>query len=456
MNKKEKLYKYQIQNMINIIKCIKNNGTVLDASDTGTGKTYTAVATCKELNLNPIVVCPKAVMRTWYKVCEYFDVKPFFIVNYETLKYGKYYVHNKRKKCPYIFYDKSVEEKTRDIYRWKFKNKDRKKIIFIFDEVHKCTNFNTFNGLLLLSAKDTQIPLIILSATLADSPNKMKMFSYILNFIDKTTVKEQKISFDNYLNIIDKWLYRDNTPMIRIHNLLYPDRATRMRIDGLGDLFPETQISAVPYNMGEKEEQMIQKEYDKIADLLEELKEKKTKDKGGILVAILRARQKIELLKIPTFIELTKDFLEENKSVVIFVNFTATLKILSEMLNTKCLIYGEQTDDQRQNNIDNFQENIERIIICNISAGGVGVSLHDLYGNHMRVSLISPCFSSIDLKQALGRIHRAGGKTKSIQRIIYTANTIEEQIADKLQIKLKDLNSLNNGDLDLTNVVFER
>jgi len=59
------------------------------------------------------------------------------------------------------------------------------------------------------------------------------------------------------------------------------------------------------------------------------------------------------------------------------------------------------------------------------------------------------------LVQALGRIHRAGGKTKSLQRIIYVANTVEERIAEKLKIKLKNINSINNGDLDLTNIEFE-
>lgn len=60
------------------------------------------------------------------------------------------------------------------------------------------------------------------------------------------------------------------------------------------------------------------------------------------------------------------------------------------------------------------------------------------------------------MTQALGRIHRAGGMSKSLQRIIYAANTVEEKIADKLQKKLKDMNDINNGDLDLTNIVFEK
>ena len=95
------------------------------------------------------------------------------------------------------------------------------------------------------------------------------------------------------------------------------------------------------------------------------------------------------------------------------------------------------------------------IIICNIKAGGIGISLHDTIGNHPRVSLISPTWSSIDLVQALGRIHRAGGKSKSLQRIIYTADTIEERIADKLKNKLLNINSINNGDLDLTSIEFD-
>ena len=101
-------------------------------------------------------------------------------------------------------------------------------------------------------------------------------------------------------------------------------------------------------------------------------------------------------------------------------------------------------------------ENKSKIIICNIKAGGVGISLHDKTGERPRASLISPTWSSIDLQQALGRIHRAGGKSKSLQRILYVANTIEEKIADKIKDKLKNINTLNNGDLDLTNITYER
>jgi SNF2 family DNA or RNA helicase len=182
---------------------------------------------------------------------------------------------------------------------------------------------------------------------------------------------------------------------------------------------------------------------------MEELKGKVAKDRGNILVKVLRAQQKIELLKIPTFVELANEYLSQGFNVVIFVNFTQTLNSLSKLLLTKCLIYGEQTDTERQFNIEEFQSDRQRIIICNIKAGGVGISLHDINGQYKRVSLISPCWSAIDLTQALGRIHRAGAKSKALQRIIYCDNTIENNIADKLRIKLGNLQSINNGDLSI-------
>lgn len=444
------LLSYQTNNTENIIRILNNNHSVLDASDTGTGKTYTAVASCVSLNLKPLVICPKAVISTWKKVCDIFKVEPFFIVNYETIKNMKYYnKNNNRIKCPYLSYNSETKQ-----YKW---DKIPDDVVFIFDEAHRCSSLATDNGKLLLSVKEsTSNKIMILSATIADHPEKFKIFFYILNFIDVEHVKNAKIDFKKYMNIVESWIMRDAKPMVRIFNMLYPNRATRMSIDVLGNLFPETQITAIPYSMGNDRESEIEKEYEIIDKALNSLQKKKEKDKKNPLVIILRAQQRIELLKVPTFVELTNEFLYHGYSVVIFVNFTQTLESLSKLLFTTCLIYGQQTDEERQNNIHNFQENVERLIICNIKAGGVGISLHDIHGGHKRVSIISPCWSAIDLTQALGRIHRSGGKSKSLQRIIYTANTVEEQIADKIQIKLKNLQSINDGDLDMSNIVFDR
>ena len=43
---KHKLLEFQIQHVDNIVRIVRANTCVLDASDTGTGKTFTAMAAC--------------------------------------------------------------------------------------------------------------------------------------------------------------------------------------------------------------------------------------------------------------------------------------------------------------------------------------------------------------------------------------------------------------------------
>lgn len=434
------LLSYQRNHTERLIEILQKNNSVFDGSDTGTGKTYAAIATAKYLNLSPIIICPKSIISTWSRIAKEFGVKPILVTNYEALRMG-----NKRNTLI------TVRQKPDYQVTW---NVQELNTMFIFDEAHRCRHLGTMNSYLLLSAKETNKPIMALSATIADTPQNFKIFTYILNFIDPEQVKKEKINRDQYFRIMDRWLDRDPKPMVKIHGFLYPDRASRIRIDDLGNLFPETQITANPYSLDKQRADSIEKEYKTIALELEIIADKKIKDKKNPLVVLLRSHQRIELLKVPIFVELANDLLTNGYSVVIFVNFTQTLKTLCKLLHTNIVIYGEQTGQEREKNINLFQTNKTKIIICNIMAGGVGISLHDLQGGHPRASLISPTWSSTHLTQALGRIHRAGGKTKSLQRIIYAANTVEESISEKVRNKLRDLNSINNGDLDLTNIQF--
>ena len=123
--------------------------------------------------------------------------------------------------------------------------------------------------------------------------------------------------------------------------------------------------------------------------------------------------------------------------------------MLSNLLDTKCVIHGKQTFEERKDNIRRFQKNQDKIIICNICAGGQSINLNDIHGDHPRISLIVPSYSSTQLVQALGRIHRAGSKTPATHRIIFCSNTVEEHIAKKLKEKVNNLASLNDNDLGI-------
>jgi SNF2 family DNA or RNA helicase len=187
---------------------------------------------------------------------------------------------------------------------------------------------------------------------------------------------------------------------------------------------------------------------------LSKLKSKiKKEKKDGIneLTAILRARQSVELTKVPLFVEMIEESLENGMSVVVFLNFTETIHALSKRLNTQCIVNGEVTDKDRQNNIDDFQSDRQRVILVNIAAGGAGLSLHDLHGTYPRISLISPSYSAVQMRQATGRIWRDGAKTKSLQRIVFVKGTVEEKVCESVNIKLENLDLLNDGDLKYEN-----
>jgi hypothetical protein len=90
-------------------------------------------------------------------------------------------------------------------------------------------------------------------------------------------------------------------------------------------------------------------------------------------------------------------------------------------------------------------EDKERIIICNINAGGQSISLHNKNGNHPRTSIISPSWSAQYLIQSLGRIYRSGVKTETYQYILFGNSKIEQMLYENVKDKLNNIGLLNNG-----------
>jgi superfamily II DNA or RNA helicase len=172
-------------------------------------------------------------------------------------------------------------------------------------------------------------------------------------------------------------------------------------------------------------------------------------DKKNGIGAIQKIRQEIELLRVDSIYNMTLKYLMDNKSVAIFVNFTKTIEELASRLKTKCIIWGSQTLKERAKSIDDFSSDKSRIIICNISSGGTGVSLNDTNGVYPRVSIISPTWSAQDLIQVLGRIHRAMGKSDCIQHIIFCKGTIEESVGNVIKNKINNIRIFNDGDKQL-------
>ncbi|AVL93697.1 putative ATP-dependent RNA helicase [Megavirus vitis] len=448
----DKLLNYQIEHVESLKKTIEIHGRALDASDTGTGKTYTSIALCAEMGLKPLIICPLSVIANWKSVLKYFGISYYGISNYESIQNCTYYTPKSQKnkiKCKYIKRIKKKENDKEDDYDTKeaeifSKNKIAtftylwKNIpddfILIFDEAHRCKNKKTLNSILLYTASMIDnMKILMLSATIADKPEKFAIAGFVLKLYP---------SIKNAINWISEMDQNYSHDMMGVHKIIFNEYGSRMKINNLGNLFPKNEIFAECYDMNNAVE--IEEQYKIIEQEVEKLKNKE-ENSGCALSRILYARMKIEQLKIPTIINLTKKYLAEKKSVAIFVNFSMALQTISDELGTKCVIWGEQTSEDRYKNINDFNTNKSKIIVCNIKSGGVGISLHDTIGDNPRISLISPSDSAQDIIQVLGRIHRANGKTLVKQYILFCKKTVEEKICENMKIKIQNISSLNDG-----------
>ena len=452
---RNKLLTYQVQHTESLVASLQNHRRALDASDTGTGKTYSAIAVAKLLNLKPLIICPKSVIQTWSDVLNFYDCPYYGIANYELIQNCRYYEKwgSERKTCPYVTREvkqdkdsknhiklkdvlkdikdkndakKGSKKKKKYVYKWKLP----KDVLIIFDEAHRCKNKKSNTSTILVSISQGNCKILMLSATIADKPVTFEVCGYVLGL------------FSNIRNA-KHWMRRncDEGEMSAVFEALYPKYASRMKISNLGKLFPENKIKCECLHMENAKE--IAEQYKIIEDAVAQIHAEEESSCG--IGALMKARMKIEQLKIPTILNKAQDYLEKGFAVSIFVNFTGTLLTLADELDTNCVIYGEQTIEDRIANIKRFNKDESQIIICNIKAGGVGISLHDTNGTFPRVALISPTWSAQDLLQALGRIHRANGKTDTIQEIIFCKDTVESYICENVRAKIHNIAQINDG-----------
>lgn len=408
----------------------------VDASDTGTGKTYVACGVARELCAAPLVICPKAVIPAWQAAADSLGVKLHGCINYELVRNGN---------TDFMGLDET--------YGYPEFYLPAKTPIF-FDEGHRGKSPNSLNCKVMVAAIHGKFPVMIMSATLFESPLHMKATGYGLGFHHLRDFYPWAKAHGCYVNQWDKYEFNGSRKhLVKIHNSIFGEgRGVRVRRADIPG-FPDNQTTVEILDMGDG----IAKAYKIMATRLKALEEAGQRDHARAegkassiskLTEQLRARQKIELLKVPSLIELVKDAVDEGQSVAVFVNFSETIEALHEKLKDAVFIRGGQKDHERVEAIAGFQSDKHRVILCNIEAGGVGVSLHDLHGNFPRLALICPTYNGASLKQALGRIHRAEGRTKSIQKIIFAANSIEEDVAKSVKRKIANIDLVNDGDFE--------
>jgi superfamily II DNA or RNA helicase len=442
----DSLFVPQREHAVNMLNSIYLNGVAADLSETGTGKTYVAAWVAKQLNVPLVVICPKVVRKAWGEVLATFGIKANVIINYEKLVRGN---------TEHLTFKNDNDEYVEN-YQIHFP----KDALVILDETHKCKAIKSKNSNMLVALKQQGYKLFLLSATAATNPIEMRSFGYstllhnLYNF--KDFLKTANVNINRFGAFqIDLENTATRTAMRNIHDILFNQTkvAGRMTRKMFGSIFPDNRVKAEAFDMGTNTDK-INRVYEMMEAELAALEESSSSYKQHQFAIMTKARRMAELLKVPTMVEMIEDMYDEGISPVVFVNYTETVEAINKKLGQKnkfqnkiAYIVGGQTNKQRDNDIVDFQNNVKRIMIVNLSAGNAGISLHDLIGNFPRHSIVSPSFSAINMIQALGRIHRADGKSPCIQTIMFAANTIEEQACRRVQSKINNLDALNDGDL---------
>lgn len=481
-----KLREWQRPAAEHLLSVLRNYDSAVDCSDPGVGKTYVAVAVACALNLPTLVVVPKISVTAWGRVAEYFGDK-FSVINYEKLRtgntdFGRWENQDRIGEGRQIFHIcqccqqrvdlenpgacfahplgiHCLETKKRNIRYGNFELHPAVKAV-IFDEAHRCGGMDSLNAEMLIAAKRQKIKTLCLSATLATDPMKLRAIGYSLDLHGDRTAGTGKPNFFQWAARHGcrripplpgiRWavgVERQAQAMAAIRSQIIPARGVRLTTDTIPG-FPERSIELGIYDLDEGGG--INRLYAEMAVAIASLKSRMLEDKAADhpLTELLRARQKVEILKVPVVEELVQDCLEKGLSVAIFVNFKATIDELRRRLKCSCFIDGSAEGClNRQLSIDEFQANRSRVILANSEAGGISVSLHDLSGQHPRIGLVMPTFSAVTFRQVLGRLHREGAKSIAQYRVIFAARTVEEKIARALKQKLSNLDSLLDGDL---------
>lgn len=442
---------------------LKTHGISVDLSGTGTGKTFVGAAILRHLQRRFVVICPKLNIPKWKTVLNHFGLLPELVINYEKLSRGN----------------------VKNIYRYKVKGQKGipyflrgefripKDWIVMLDESHRTKGVESLQAGMLFALKTQGYSVHCMSATQAMTPMDMRAFGFAcglhkgMHFVGGRGQNFGMNLFKQFCEsagakYVGHWgaMYFDSEDpesvgkLQAVHDDLFHVKkiASRMNRADFGNIFPKNQIEATAYDMGENGRK-IGYVYDEMEAELAKLEERCENYAVHVLAIITKARRMAELLKVPSLCELTEDLYDEDKSVLIFVNYADTIESLvgrlSKTFGTDKIaqIHGGIPVSQRLKDIELFQSDNKRITVANLAAGGESIDLHDVTGKYPRASLINPSYRAIAVLQSIGRHDRANAKSECLTNLVLADGTIETNVVHNFNGKRGHLDILNDGDL---------
>lgn len=440
----------------------------LDGSLTGRGKTIVTAAISISYDIPIFVICPNTVKKVWEDICTAYNVEHEAILTYESLA-GK--VSSKLKNTTgkvetvlshgYLVRTDQPKEKEKILYSPTQKLLDligasSRGVLFVFDECQNIKNHSTarFRACRTIAHALIRTRHNSRFAALSASPFDKEEHSLaffrlfgILNSAQLYTKRKdtRQVYFQGIQEIID---YAETIDPVQMKVLQYThssaldydninQASSRHFIFSIYEKIIKNHIgSSIPDpNTFQGCKKMINGELFIYDGYFNVPLEDRTSLRGHIaamhgaaeliingveepimnhLAKLTKAKKAVEMDKARLFACLVANKLNENPHyrAAIVMNHIDSIMLTAEYLKDYgvMILIGDTSVKDRNIIIDAYQrpDHQNRLVIMNKRIGGVGISLHDLYGGRDTWVFISVDFSIIDIFQIVGRFYRTG------------------------------------------------
>jgi SNF2 family DNA or RNA helicase len=438
----EKLRPYQrtdIQFMINLPHAAVFN-------EQRTGKTPTTLKLLEaERHEKIIIICPASLVLNWKKEVEtWTSLKAFAVNGTKTKRTNTYGAWTLRKGC--LILSKDTAKADVDLLS-KFSN-----YALVVDEAHFLRNYKSQQSKAVFQLGKNASKRLALTGTPA--VNKGDDLYGILHFLYPSRFSSYWAFVERYFKVWDSpWGVKEVSGYKRkeeLQEILDLISVQRKRSEVM-QWVPPKQYQTIPLKMDSKQ----RKAYDEMLHMF--TVEEADLDAPSVLAQLTRLRQIClapELLNIaaPSAKEqFILEWLENNpnEQVIIFSNFSSYLKKLALKIAKQKgtiseigVIIGETPKQQRQSVVDNFQSGKYKVILANIQAAGVGLTLDKA----STVIFLDRAYTPSENAQAEDRIVPTTENSNQDCMIIDVVceNSIDEHINDILSKKKSVIEVVNN------------
>lgn len=416
-------YEFQIKDIEQLLK----GHHMINGNDMGCGKTFEDIMVGYSIPLPKLVICPATLRLNWMYEIQMIDPNADITILYSDSEFST-------SEWTIIGYS-SIDKHLKDLEKSNFQ-------VLLIDEAHYCQAINNSGNpdskrakaVLRLAATAGWV----LPTTGTPKTNRNKNLFNTLRMI-RHPLTRGKWAFQNYGVTYCEgqdtgwgWDYNGNSNDEELHDLIKPYMVRHLKSEVLPHLKKARRIIPVSVDL---------REYNaEIADYLNS----RTNKEAEQLARLMRARVILATQKVGETIDFAKEIMSDGDKVVLVTCFTEVVSVLEKAFKDKCVkIVGGMSDVAKQSAKDNFQTGSAQVIILNIVAGGVGITLtasHNLIINDLPWTIG-------DIVQVEDRICRSG-QTAEFSNIYYmTAKgaDVEEEMVDLLTYKSETINTVVDG-----------